>query len=110
MREKLLFCIILFLFSSCFMGKKIDYEKSIDYKLVTVGENYHHPLMLGIDTVYIETSAQRSEAVSISPSTQYQLIDDVEIHARREYRLINKIDTTRFLDNNFGIIAYNIPE
>lgn len=58
------------------------------------------------DTIYIDTTYK--EEVNITENNGYRTKEEANIIEK--INIINLVDTTKLIDDDFGIIAYNVPE
>jgi hypothetical protein len=99
-----LYIFLLLMLQSCFVNKDVI----VDSYLVNENINDLDSLQVEKDTISITYPIIVSQKVTTENKEIKDIKDDKKIETI--YNIINYVDTTKLLDNSFGIIAYNVPQ
>jgi hypothetical protein len=100
-----LYIFFLLVLQSCFVNKNVTMDSYLDENINDLDSLQY---IVENDKISITDPIILSQKVI----TENKEIKDVKDDRKKEtiYNIINYVDTTKLLDNSFGIIAYNVPQ
>lgn len=108
MKFYLYILLSMMVLQSCFTNKKISQIENIDHQIEDIEERTEEQ---DTNDIILDT-IQPYPVLENQLNRQEENNDriNVEKKVKTSYNIINYVDTTKLLDNNFGIIAYNVPQ